>query len=273
MGIKYFRVKNFEKFQNYKDGRDQPWIKLHLHYLSSYEFSKIPDSSKAHLFLIFLLAQTVSNKIPFDPSWVAGRIQADTRVDLNLFLSLGFIEEIIEEQREENVEVSLESEVSQPSYEHRTSTVQAPYEKFEEREKEEKAPLVPPLSPHTPLLPPIIPQKEEKENGTAQIFRLEKQKAKKATGLSREKFEITAEMRAWAEENNFQNLESETEKFFDFHEAKGSIFKSWAAAWRTWMRNSVNFKPRSPPGNSAAISLDQQVESFKKYRQERGHAD
>lgn len=272
MGIKYFRVKNFEKFQNYKDGRDQPWIKLQLHYLSSYEFSKIPDSSKAHLLLIFLLAQTVSNKIPFDPSWVAGRIQADTRVDLNLFLSLGFIEEIIEEHREENVEVPLESEVSQTSYEHSTSTVRAPYEEFEEREKEEKAPLVPPLFPHTPISPPIIPQKEEKEMATAEkISEPILLKSKRASALDRKKFEITGAMRAWAAENEFSNLESETEKFLDFHEAKGSLFKNWEAAWRTWMRNSLNFSARSPPNKP--VSLDEQIASFKKYQEGKNHAN
>ena len=53
--MNYLRVKNWEKFQHYKD-RTPPWIKLYRDLLNDYEFSCLQDASKAHLMLIWLLA-------------------------------------------------------------------------------------------------------------------------------------------------------------------------------------------------------------------------
>ncbi|HEX8106727.1 MAG TPA: hypothetical protein VF516_03315 [Kofleriaceae bacterium] len=58
-----------------------------------------------------------------------------------------------------------------------------------------------------------------------------------------EAFEITEPMWSWAQEQGVPHarVEPETAKFLDHHKAKGSRFKDWDAAWRTWMRNSVEF--------------------------------
>lgn len=88
--MKTFRVKNFEKFQHYKD-RAPPWIKLYNGLLEDYEFGLLPDASKMHLIAIWLLASRSSNKIPYDAKWVAGRINATTTVDLKLLSERGFI--------------------------------------------------------------------------------------------------------------------------------------------------------------------------------------
>ena len=49
-------------------------------------------------------------------------------------------------------------------------------------------------------------------------------------------------MRDWAKAKGVSvNLDEETDAFLDHHRGKGSVFKDWAAAWRTWMRNSVKF--------------------------------
>lgn len=44
----------------------------------------------------------------------------------------------------------------------------------------------------------------------------------------------------------------EADRFKDYHLAKGSTFKDWDAAWRTWLNNSARFSPRheapKPPG-------------------------
>lgn len=37
------------------------------------------------------------------------------------------------------------------------------------------------------------------------------------------------------------------EKFRDFHQARGSKFVDWDAAWRTWLRNEQDFAARSRP--------------------------
>lgn len=41
------------------------------------------------------------------------------------------------------------------------------------------------------------------------------------------------------------HLQSEFDAFCDFHEAKGSTFKSWDAALRTWIRNAAKFSGKS----------------------------
>ena len=85
-----FSVKNFERFQHYKD-RSPPWIKLYNELLDDYEFGRLPDASKFHLVAIWLLASRSENKIPFDPVWVGKRIDANQPVDLVLLATRGFL--------------------------------------------------------------------------------------------------------------------------------------------------------------------------------------
>ena len=66
-------------------------------------------------------------------------------------------------------------------------------------------------------------------------------------------FPITDDMRQWAADNSVPgDLDDETANFLDHHRAKGSTFKDWPSAWRTWMRNSRKFTPaptvRQSPG-------------------------
>lgn len=88
--MKFFRVKNWEKYQHYKD-RKPIWIKLHTSLLSDYGFSAITDEKKYHLIAIWLLAASLDNKIPYDGAWVSKHIQASSPVDLSFFESIGFI--------------------------------------------------------------------------------------------------------------------------------------------------------------------------------------
>ena len=63
-------------------------------------------------------------------------------------------------------------------------------------------------------------------------------------------FDVTEDMTAWAEGHGLPRLDVqlETDQFLDRHRAKGTVFKDWAAAWRTWMRNAVRFRAeRAPP--------------------------
>jgi hypothetical protein len=41
------------------------------------------------------------------------------------------------------------------------------------------------------------------------------------------------------------NVAIELQKFSDYHKARGKPMKDWQAAWRTWARNSVEFKRSS----------------------------
>lgn len=86
-----FSVKNFERFQHYKD-RSPPWIKLYNELLDDYDFGLLPDASKMHLVAIWLLASRSDNKIPLDPKWIARKISATDPVDLTILKNAGFIE-------------------------------------------------------------------------------------------------------------------------------------------------------------------------------------
>lgn len=85
-----FSVKNFEKFQHYKD-RSPPWIKLYNELLDDYQFACLQDASKLHLILIWLLASRSDNVLPYDSEWVAKRINATAKVNLAELVSAGFL--------------------------------------------------------------------------------------------------------------------------------------------------------------------------------------
>lgn len=50
--------------------------------------------------------------------------------------------------------------------------------------------------------------------------------------------------------NNGLRLSVELEKFTDYHKAKGSTMKDWDAAFRTWLRNAVEFAKKNTPAQS-----------------------
>jgi hypothetical protein len=89
--VKTFSVKNFDRFQHYKD-RSPPWIKLYNELLENYEFGALPDAVKGQLICIWLLASRMDNKLPLDAKWLANKINATDPIDLDLLLETGFIE-------------------------------------------------------------------------------------------------------------------------------------------------------------------------------------
>jgi len=87
----FLSVPNWDKLQHYAD-RSPPWIKLHNELLENYEFECLPDASKAHLLCIFLLASRTNNKISADPKWIARKIGASSKVDVDILVSAGFLQ-------------------------------------------------------------------------------------------------------------------------------------------------------------------------------------
>lgn len=58
-------------------------------------------------------------------------------------------------------------------------------------------------------------------------------------------FEVTDAMRDWAKaQTPAVDVDAETLQFVDHHDAKGSRFRDWVAAWRTWMRNAQRYSER-----------------------------
>lgn len=98
--MKQFRVRNWDKFQHYKD-RNPPWIKFHTELLDNYEFSRLQDASKLLAFYILLLAARSDNKLPNDPAWLKERASLKHEPDLQPLFDVGFIEWIQELQLSE----------------------------------------------------------------------------------------------------------------------------------------------------------------------------
>lgn len=102
--MRFLAVKNFERFQHYKDRGVFSWIKLHKSLLSDYDFQALPDKSKAHLMLIWLLvSQRNDRRIPDDPRWVAQKIGATDKIDLQNLVDSGWLiplEVAYQEQKE-----------------------------------------------------------------------------------------------------------------------------------------------------------------------------
>ena len=86
----FFSVKDHDRFQHYKD-RNPPWIKFYNTTLDDYDLGKLPDATKAHLFLIWLLASKHENKLPYDEKWITRKIDANSLVDLEILEQAGFI--------------------------------------------------------------------------------------------------------------------------------------------------------------------------------------
>ena len=88
--MQYLYVKNWEKFQHYKD-RSPAWIKLHASLLNNYDFNCLSDDGKLHLMLIWLLASQTDNKIPADAEYIAKKIGVTKNINFKELIDKGFL--------------------------------------------------------------------------------------------------------------------------------------------------------------------------------------
>lgn len=74
-------------------------------------------------------------------------------------------------------------------------------------------------------------------------------------------FSVDQSMVDWLNEKRITApWQLETEKFANHHIAKGSMFKDWRAAWRTWMLNSMKYQIHARPPPSTAKSNREAVQ-------------
>jgi hypothetical protein len=92
MNQTYFRVKNFEKLQPKRNGKNAPWIRLYANWMMDSAVSQLGDTAKAHWIGIISVAHTESNRIPYDPVWIKRRCIFNSPVKLDVFIKLGLIE-------------------------------------------------------------------------------------------------------------------------------------------------------------------------------------
>lgn len=90
MAIEYLSIKNWAKYQHYKD-RNPPWIKLYHAILDDYEYACLHDDSKLLLMSLFLLASRTENHIPNDINWIKQKAMIKGEIDILPLLDSGFI--------------------------------------------------------------------------------------------------------------------------------------------------------------------------------------
>jgi hypothetical protein len=56
-----------------------------------------------------------------------------------------------------------------------------------------------------------------------------------------------------------REIEIEADRFCNHHRSKGSTFKCWDAAWRTWLGNATKFAGRGIPANSNSDTAARQI--------------
>jgi hypothetical protein len=221
--VKTFSVKNFERFQHYKD-RAPPWIKLYNELLDDYEFGRLPDASKMHLIAIWLLASRSDNKIPYDSAWVGRRINANTKVDLTLLACAGFI--VVDQQLHNTEQVASEvlADCKQDAC--------LEGEERRDRVETEEIAASPPKSRKKPNRP--IP----------------------------DDFAINDTNLSYAKSFGFSDndIKREHQRFRMNAKAKGLMFADWNAGEHNWITKAAEFAGRRPRGELDAPADDGMVD-------------
>lgn len=88
--MKFLAVKNFEKFQHYRD-RAPTWIKLYRSLLDDYAFMGLPEAARSQLMLLWILASVYENLIPNDVAFLKRRLGVKSRLHLDTLTEAGFL--------------------------------------------------------------------------------------------------------------------------------------------------------------------------------------
>jgi len=87
----YYKVRNWEKFQHYKN-RNPPWVKLHFSLFSSYDWVILTDSERVLALSSVLLASKNDGLIPADADYVRKVANLNSRPDFSALVKCGFLE-------------------------------------------------------------------------------------------------------------------------------------------------------------------------------------
>ncbi len=112
---RYFRIKNFERFQHYKNRRP-PWIKLYNSLLTDLEFNSLTEVQQLHLLKLWLLASQNKNKLIYDSSTIRKRLGLDSRLSLEVFVKAGFIEIIKDTKKIASITLVSNKEIEKEKY-------------------------------------------------------------------------------------------------------------------------------------------------------------
>jgi hypothetical protein len=257
----FFRIRNFERFQHYKD-RNPPWIRLYGGLWRDRAFFRLPDAVKAHLIGLFALAARLDNRIPDDPQWLAHELCASEPIDFGALLASGFLipehpasEAQTQCQPADTCSVSDSDLICQKSL----------YEKSAEQTDPGTPQNVTASSPGEDA-PPIAVRA-----GSAS----QRRRDKRAEAGWPPGFDLDEEMRQFAASLGIEP-EAEFDAWRDDCAAHDRRYVDWRAAWRGRCRNALRFAAASrarasPAGGAMQVALRRLREATERELSEREH--
>ena len=107
--MKFFRIKNYEKYQAKKSDRNTlPWIMLHKKLINDWAYGELSVGERLMYIHMLLVADSVHNKFPMDTKWLHRKLQVKAPLKIEKFEKLGFIEIIGQENASIREDIHLE---------------------------------------------------------------------------------------------------------------------------------------------------------------------
>lgn len=85
-----YEIKNWDKFQQYKDSRPVHWIKLHCELLDNYHFEELSERDQLYLIKLWLFAAKNCGKFEGSDSFIGRKIGA-SELNMKSLVQSGFI--------------------------------------------------------------------------------------------------------------------------------------------------------------------------------------
>jgi hypothetical protein len=97
--MEYLEVKNWQKFQHYKD-RNPPWIKLHFEIMTSEDWVMLADASKLLAVVCMMIASRNEGRVPNNPHYIKRVAYLDAAPDLQPLINSGFLIKLLADDSE-----------------------------------------------------------------------------------------------------------------------------------------------------------------------------
>lgn len=93
MAPRQYRVRNWSKFQHYKN-RNPPWIKLHVELLSSEDWVSLDDASKLLAIVCMVIASKNDGHVPDNPEYIQRVAYLCRKPNIKPLIECGFLENL-----------------------------------------------------------------------------------------------------------------------------------------------------------------------------------
>lgn len=101
-----FRIKNWSKFQHYKE-RNPPWIKLHIEIFGSEDWVMLDDASRLLAIVCMVIAAKNDGYVPDNPDYIMRISYLKRRPNLKPLIECGFLQNEQADASESKQEIAL----------------------------------------------------------------------------------------------------------------------------------------------------------------------